>query len=171
MKHTKYIIPIVLGLGIALLFCGTFRMCHKPETITVTDTVTIERSDTLYDTTELIQFFPKPVFDTIFRWDTVRKDTPIPYVQKTYKDTITEDDGATVEYTASVSGYNPSLDTLRFRLSYPVITNEITNTVTNTEYVTKKQSRLGFGVNVSAGYGFFSKQPDIYAGVGLTYRF
>lgn len=172
MKHTKHIIPLVLGLIlIALTFC-TFRMCHKqPETVTVTDTITVSKTDTLFDTTQLIQFFPKPVFDTIIRVDTFKKDTPIPYVQRTYSDTITEDSGATVEYMASVSGYNPNLDTLRFRLKYPVITTEITNTVTNTEYITKKQSKLGFGVNVGFGYGFFSKQPDIYAGFGLTYRF
>jgi len=171
MKHTKHIIPIVLGiLAIALSFC-TFHKCSKPETETVTDTVTVERVDTVYDTATMIQFFPKPVFDTIIRIDTFKKDTPIPYVQRIYSDTITEDSGATVEYMASVSGYNPNLDTLRFRLTYPVITTEITNTVTNTELIYKKQSKLGFGASVGFGYGFFSKQPDIYAGVGLTYRF
>lgn len=172
MKHTRYIIPIVLGLILALLFCGT-RMCHKPETVTVTDTITVSKTDTLFDTTQLIQFFPKPIHDTILRWDYIPADTLLPLVSKTYSDTITENDGSTVEYTAHVSGYNPNLDTLKFRLTYPVITTEITNTVTNTQliYKDKKQSKLGFGVNVGFGYGFFSKQPDIYAGVGLTYRF
>ena len=170
MKHTRYIIPIVLGLILALLFCGT-RMCHKPETVTVTDTITVSKTDTLFDTTQLIQFFPKPVFDTIIRWDTIRKDTPVPYVQKVYKDTLKEDDGSEVEYMASVSGYNPNLDTLRFRLKYPVITTEITNTVTNTEYITKKQSRLSIGPSVGFGYGFFNKNVDLYAGLSVTYRF
>lgn len=172
MKHTKHIIPLVLGLIlIALTFC-TFRMCHKqPETVTVTDTITVSKTDTLFDTTQLIQFFPKPVFDTIIRWDTIRKDTPVPYVQKVYKDTLKEDDGSEVEYMASVSGYNPNLDTLRFRLKYPVITTEITNTVTNTEYITKKQSRLSIGPSVGFGYGFFNKNVDLYAGLSVTYRF
>lgn len=173
MKNTKHIIPIVLGiLAIALSFC-TFHKCNKPETETVTDTVTVERVDTVYDTATMIQFFPKPIHDTILRWDFMPADTLLPFVSKTYSDTITENDGSTVEYTAHVSGYNPNLDTLRFRLTYPVITTEITNTVTNTEliYKDKKQSKLGFGASVGFGYGFFSKQPDIYAGLGLTYRF
>lgn len=172
MKNTKHIIPIVLGiLAIALSFCSLRKCDNKPETETVTDTVTVERVDTLYDTATLIQFFPKPIHDTILRWDYIPADTLLPLVSKTYSDTITEDSGATVEYTAHVSGYNPNLDTLRFRLTYPVITTEITNTVTNTELIYKKQSKLGFGASVGFGYGFFSKQPDIYAGVGLTYRF
>ena len=172
MKNTRHIIPIVLGiLAIALTFC-TFRMCSKqPETVTVTDTVTVHQTDTLYDTTQMIQFFPKPVFDTIIRVDTFKKDTPIPYVQKIYKDTIKEDDGAEVEYTASVSGYSPNLDTLRFRLKYPVITTEITNTVTNTEYITKKQGHLSFGPTAGIGYGITSKRFDAYLGFGVTYRF
>lgn len=171
MKHTKHIIPIALGLIIALLLFGTFRMCHKPDTVTVTDTVTVERTDTLYDTATLIHFCPKPVYDTIIRWDTVRKDTPIPYVQKTYSDTVTNDDGASVEYFATVSGHDPSLDTIRFNLNYPVITNTVTNTVTETKYVTKKQSHFSLGPTAGVGYGMTTKQFDAWVGLGLTYRF
>lgn len=162
---------MVLGLiVIALLFC-TFHKCSKPEVETVTDTVTVEHVDTVYDTATMIHFFPRPVYDTIFKWEYIPKDTLLPYISKTYIDTITEKDGATVEYTASVSGIDPNLDSIRFNLTYPVITNDIIHTVTKTEYVTKKQSRLGVGVGIGAGYGIFTKQPDLYAGLSLTYRF
>ena len=171
MKNTKYIIPIVIGLVIALLFCGTFRMCHKPETITVTDTVKVEKTDTLYDTATMIHFYPKPVFDTIIRIDTFKKDTPIPYVQRTYSDTVTKDDGAEVQYVASVSGVDPSLDSIRFNLKYPVVTNTITNTVTETKFLMKPAPRFSVGIQAGFGYGVFNKKPDLYIGLGGTYRF
>ena len=147
-------------------------MCnHKPETITVTDTVTVERTDTLYDTATMIHFYPKPVFDTIIRIDTFKKDTPIPYVQRTYSDTVTKDDGAEVQYVASVSGHNPSLDSIRFNLKYPVVTNTITNTVTETKFLTKPAPRFSVGIQAGFGYGVFNKKPDLYIGLGGTYRF
>lgn len=172
MKHTKHIIPIVLGLIIiiALLFC-TFSKCGRQEKEIVTDTVTVEHTDTLYDTATMIHFYPQPIKDTVFKWEWVPRDTMIPYICKTYSDTVTKDDGASVEYVASVSGINPNLDSIRFNLTYPVITNDIIHTVTKTEYVTKNQSKLGVGVGIGAGYGFFHKQPDIYAGLTLSYRF
>ena len=172
MKNSKYIIPIALGLLIiALLFC-TFRMCnHKPETITVTDTVTMERTDTVYDTTRLIHYFPRPIHDTILRWDYVPKDTVIPLIAKTYSDTITKDDGAEVQYIASVSGYKPSLDSIRFNLKYPVVTNTITNTVTETKFLVKPVPRFSTGFQAGFGYGVFNKKPDLYIGLGVTYRF
>lgn len=171
MKHTKYILPTLLVITIlSLIFC-TFRMCKHDKVIeTVTDTITVEKTDTMYDTSTIIQFFPKPIHDTILRWDYIPADTMLPLVSKTYSDTIT-DGTSSVEYTAHVSGYNPSLDTLKFRLSYPVITTEITNTVTNTEYITKKQSRVSVGPSIGFGYGIISKNVDIYAGLSFTYKF
>ena len=172
MKHSKHIIPIALGLLIiALLFC-TFRMCnHKPETITVTDTVTMERTDTVYDTTRLIHYFPRPIHDTILRWDFIKQDTLLPYISKTYSDTVTKDDGAEVQYVASVSGYDPNLDSIRFNLKYPVVTNTITNTVTETKFLTKPAPRFSVGIQAGFGYGVFNKKPDLYIGLGGTYRF
>lgn len=172
MKHSKHIIPIALGLLIiALLFC-TFRMCnHKPETITVTDTVTMERTDTVYDTARLIHYFPRPIHDTILRWNYIKQDTLLPYISKTYSDTVTKDDGAEVQYIASVSGVDPSLDSIRFNLKYPVVTNTITNTVTETKFLTKPAPRFSVGIQAGFGYGVFNKKPDLYIGLGGTYRF
>ncbi len=172
MKYTKHIISIALGLIAVLLFCLGYSQCHKqPQTVTVTDTVTVEHMDTLYDTATLIRFFPKPVHDTILRFDYLPADTLLPYISRTYSDTVTHDDGASIEYVATVSGHDPTLDTIRFNLRYPVITNTVTNTVTQTEYVTKKQSRFSLGPSIGIGYGLTSKQFDAYAGISFTYRF
>ena len=114
--------------------------------------------------------FEKPVVRdcTVVRHDTVRLavvrepieqiDTfldsvavDIPIVQKKYEDSM---------YTAWVSGYNPSLDSLRI---YPP-------TYYITETVYKKQRRWGVGAMAGVGFGARSLKVEPYIGVGIYYR-
>ena len=114
--------------------------------------------------------FEKPVVRdcTVVRHDTVRLvavrepieqiDTfldsvavEIPIVQKKYEDSM---------YTAWVSGYNPSLDSLYI---YPP-------TYYITETVYKKQRRWGAGVMAGVGFGARSLKVEPYIGVGIYYR-
>lgn len=81
------------------------------------------------------------------------KDTvwaTIPREQKTYADS---------DYTAWVSGYKPSLDSIRvYRRS-----------VTVRESVTlprEKPKRFGFGIIGGAGYGVLTRKPDVFVGIG-----
>lgn len=80
-------------------------------------------------------------------------DVPIPIEQKRYEDSL---------YTAWVSGFRPALDSIR--LYQPTITETITKTIV------KQAPRISVGVQGGAGVGVFSRQPDIYVGVGLQYR-
>ena len=74
---------------------------------------------------------------------------PVPIVQKRYDDSL---------YTAWVSGFEPALDSINLRL--PTITETITQTIV------KPSSLITFGIQAGAGIGAFSRQPDIYIGVG-----
>ena len=80
-------------------------------------------------------------------------DVPIPIIQKRYDDSL---------YTAWVSGFEPNLDSINLRL--PTITETITKTIV------KPSPRLSFGIQGGAGVGVFSRQPDIYVGVGFQWR-
>lgn len=76
----------------------------------------------------------------------------LPITQKVYEDST---------YTAYVSGYNPSLDSLIFRLPREVVTIK--------DY--QKPKRWGVGIQV--GYGMTLKgQPHFspYIGVGISYN-
>lgn len=82
--------------------------------------------------------------------DSVKVEIPI--TQKRYADST---------YTAWVSGYNPTLDSIRIYPRHEAIT--ITNTIR------QKPKRWGVGLNV--GYGFTPKngmQP--YVGIGVSYN-
>ena len=76
----------------------------------------------------------------------------IPISQKVYEDSL---------YTAYISGYLPSLDsiTVRERIIYTTITN--TRTV-------KKRPILTLGVTGGYGYGTKSKELEPFVGIGLS---
>jgi hypothetical protein len=73
----------------------------------------------------------------------------VPIMQKRYDDSL---------YTAWVSGFEPALDSINLRL--PTITETITQTFV------KPSPLITFGIQAGAGIGAFSRQPDIYIGVG-----
>ena len=81
--------------------------------------------------------------DTVTRYDTI----PIPITQKTYKGT---------NYTAYVSGFHQSLDSIEVR------ERVITNTIV------KKRSR--WNVGISAGYGINKNGLTPFIGIGVTYN-
>ena len=80
-------------------------------------------------------------------------DVPVPIEQKRYEDSL---------YTAWVSGYRPALDSIR--LYQPTIYETITKTIV------KQAPRLSVGVQGGAGVGVFSRQPDVYIGIGAQWR-
>ena len=80
-------------------------------------------------------------------------EVPVPIVQKRYDDSL---------YTAWVSGFEPNLDSINIHQ------REVITTVTKT--IVKPSQRLSIGVQAGAGVGVFSRQPDIYFGIGAQWR-
>lgn len=81
----------------------------------------------------------------------------LPITQKTYTDDST--------YTAYVSGYEPSLDSIF------VYNKTITETLTITETITKtKEYPFGVGITAGAGYGIIHRKPDVFVGLSVYYR-
>ena len=144
----------------------------KPTETITTDTVLVQ--DTVFETDSFCYYQPVEKLEYIYRFDTLytpQDSTPIPLKRVEYTDSVVKDNGATVLWYASVSGYQPSLDTLDFTVDYPVITNTevVTNTIEKT--IQKPAPRFSFGPSLGIGYGLTSKQFDAYAGFSFTYRF
>ena len=87
--------------------------------------------------------------DTLRLTDSI--EVPVPISQVRYDDSL---------YTAWVSGFSPALDSIR--LHQPTIIIERT--------YQKPAPRLSVGIQAGPGIGVFSRQPDIYVGVGIQYR-
>lgn len=125
---------------------------------------------TKYDTIKAAA--PEPVHDTIVKWQEARVpkehlrdltemtkgsdsvDVTLPITQRTYRDS---------NYTAWVSGYKPSLDSIHMYNKIVYTTRTIERTIT------KPPRRWAIGISTGYGYGINSKQFEPYIGVGVTY--
>ena len=67
-----------------------------------------------------------------------------------------------------ISGVNPRIDTMSIwakKTSYTV-----NRTITKTIPI-KDSKRFKIYPTIGVGYGVFSRKPDMYIGIGLTYNF
>ena len=157
MKKAFWIILALLLVSIAL---NVWQCSNQPEPSVVIERDTVWKDTTIYQPTpaETIDV-GKTVYIRIpypeYKHDTIHDsiEVPVPIIQKRYDDSL---------YTAWVSGFQPALDSIR--LYQPTIIETITNTIV------KPAPRLSVGVQVGAGGGIFTRQPDIYVGVGAQWR-
>jgi opacity protein-like surface antigen len=85
--------------------------------------------------------------DTLKSAENIPQSVVIPITQKVYKDS---------DYTAYVSGYHSSLDSISVR-------HKVTT-------ITIKQKARRWNVGVSAGYGMTPKGFQPYVGIGVTFN-
>ena len=157
MKKAFWIVVAVLIVSIG---ANVWLWRSQPE-----PSVVIEH-DTVWKDTTIIKPVPtesKETGETIYikvpPSDTIKQKEPsplfdsatiaLPVEQKRYDDSL---------YTAWVSGFRPQLDSLRLHLP------EVQTTVTKT--IVRPAPLITFGIQVGGGVGIFSRQPDIYLGIG-----
>ena len=155
---------VLLFTTLAIVLTNHRVKSKQPETktIVITDTLTNIVYDTVY--LERYKTVKLPVTDTLIidsvKIDSILVEVPI----STYKlDTVFQTDTTQLNLFIQNSGYEVKLDSLYYRLEY-----KPTTVVPKKNYF---RDHFRFGVGVSAGYGFFSKQPDIFVGLGFYYVF
>ena len=167
MKETvKTFVIVILVLLVVLLSIKTEK-CYQearkqpePKTITVSDTLTNIVYDTVY--LERYNIVKLPVVDTIvidsLRIDSVFVEIPI----SIYKfDSTFTTDTTRLDLFIQNKGYAVTLDTLSYNFKYtprPPKTNFF-------------KEHFKFGLGAGAGFGVFSKKPDIFFGIGVYYTF
>ena len=167
MKEIVKSMRILTVIYLLLFFLSTNRQLQvttekQSQPVIITDTIT----NVLYDTVYLERYktVKLPVVDTLIlindsiRVDSVFVEVPI----SMYKlDTTFSTDTTQLNLSIRNSGYNVKLDTLSYLFEY-IPTHQKTNFF---------KEHFKFGAGVSTGYGFFSKQPDIFLGIGVYYTF
>lgn len=137
-----------------------------------TDTVMVEKSDTIWKTDSFYKEKQVPRYIEILRTDTFYKkdgrDTIFKFENKKYKDTICIENDS-IELQSFISGINSNLDSTKVKLKKSEIIK--TNTITVTKYIEKPKKHFHITPQLGVGYGIFSKQPDAYIGFGLSYEF
>ena len=158
------VIIVILFTTLAIVVTN-HRTRKQPEqkTIIVTDTLT----QVVYDTVYIKEYktVKLPTTDNIVidsvKIDSIFVEVPISVYQL---DTVFKTDSTRLDLHIINSGFDVKLDSLYYRLQY---------TPTPIKLPKKNYFRehFRFGVGVSAGYGFFTKQPDIFVGLGFYYVF
>ena len=159
---------LILTVIYLLLFflVKTNRTCQviqekQSQPIILTDTLTNVVYDTVYleryKTVKLPVVVDTIVIDSI-RIDSVFVEVPISVYK--FDSTFTTD---TTQLNLSIrnSGFNVTLDSLSYSFTYKP-THQKTNFF---------RDHFKFGLGAGAGYGCFSKQPDIFLGIGFYYCF
>lgn len=148
------ILSLLLVTSVLFLCRGYFRTNGSNTSLKTSDTIIIYRIDTITIDKPAIQYkyINKIVTDTLYSIDSIQVQVSVPITTTVYADS---------SYRVIVSGYKVNLDTIQVYPKHTVTT--ITNTIV-------KQKRWYIGVQVGAGWGIYSKQPDIFLGVGVSYR-
>lgn len=107
-----------------------------------------------------VKVFPPDEMDSVLQGQKTGKigvsDTlwaTVPRTQKRYEDST---------YTAWVSGYEPRLDSIEVYRKTVFITKSEDGRV--------KNKRLSLGLTGGFGYGLTSRKPDVFIGIGTTFR-
>ena len=100
--------------------------------------------------------------DTIYQ-EKIPRDTTLQVTRKTY-----DIDNDSVGAHVVISGVNPKIDTMSIWAKKTSYT--IDRTITKTIPI-KDSKRFKIYPTIGVGYGVFSKRPDMYIGIGLTYNF
>ena len=167
-KTLKTVLITTLILLVVVLSIKTEK-CYQearkqPKTVYLTDTIT----NVLYDTVFLVEYktVKLHIHDTLnqtiirdsLRIDSVFVEIPI---SKYSVDTTFVTDSTVFNLSIRNSGYAVTLDTLSYNFKYtprPPKTNFF-------------KEHFKFGAGVSTGYGFFTRKPDVFLGVGVYYTF
>lgn len=158
---------------VLLLSCiGIYNRCQRKPVVEKVERDTVVVYDTIF------HHYPKPVDSTVVRcvtkvlpvvkYDTVfRENSATEHFADTSKMIavevpITSKHYGSKDYDAWVSGYEPSLDSIKVYREKEIITETITKTNT-------KRKPWGLGFTVGYGYDFSSKTAAPFVGVGLSY--
>lgn len=145
------VLSLLLGLSVTFQYLYHFNQNSTGNRLK-TDTVTITKIDTVTVAKPVIQYkyITQVITDTLYNTDSIKVPVHIPIERTIFQDST---------YRTVVSGYRASLDTIQV---FPLHTY---TTITNT-----KQKRFNIGIQAGVGYGCFTKKPDVYVGLGVSYR-
>ena len=163
----KSLVIVVLFLLVVLLSIKNEKCQQEarkqPKTVFISDTLTNIVYDTLF--VEHFETVKLPVVDTItiindsIRIDSVFVEVPISIFKF---DTCLTTDSTNLNIRIQNSGYDVKFDSLSYNFKYTPRPQKKTNFF---------KEHFKFGAGVSTGYGCFSKQPDVFVGVGFYYCF
>lgn len=137
------------------IYYSTNQKVEYRETIK-NDTTVIHSVDTLILTKKDIIYKETLVLDTVYIIDTA-----LVVEQKVFEDSIS---------TIYISGVNPELDSIEYRLPKDTVQIYTEKIQTVKEQESFWHNRFTISAGVFAGYGLINRKPDIFLGIGCAVR-
>ena len=159
MKGYKISTVLLAILSVVLFFSTVYYATNKQvkyETATQNDTTYVHTNDTITVTKSDIVYKNIIVLDTIYI-----SDTAMLVEQKVFNDSIS---------TIYISGVNPELDSIEYRLSRDTVQIYTEKIQTMKEQESFWHNRFTISAGVFAGYGLINRQADVFVGVGCAVR-
>lgn len=162
------VLVVMLGVSLFVNYKQYRDLQEKPDTVEVKTTVKV-RDNTFHEPEPVREGDVRIVYVPMKRDDdatevkknmteealkVVGDSVEIPITQKVYEDSL---------YTAYVSGYRQSLDSITVRER--IITTVITERKTQKQF-----RRWNVGIVAGYGYGIMSRQAEPFVGVGLVWN-
>lgn len=155
-KIYSVILTIISIVLLALtIYYATNQKVEYRETIK-NDTTVVHSVDTLILTKKDIVYKETIVLDTIYI-----KDTALFVEQKVFEDSIS---------TIYISGVNPELDSIEYRLPKDTVQIFIEKTNTIQQKESFWHNRFVIAAGAFAGYGLTTHKPDVFLGIGCAVR-
>ena len=161
----KTFIIVIVTAAVTAILLSPWLAKDRFKDIRHTTTDTVIKRDTIID----VDTFNVPhtvlvpsKTDTVYQ-ERIQKDTTLQVTRKTY-----DIDNDSVGAHVVISGVNPRIDSMEIwakKTSY-----SIDRTITKTIPI-KDTKRFKIYPTIGIGYGVFSRKPDMYIGIGLTYNF
>ena len=164
-KTIKTFIIVIVTAAVTAILLSPLLAKDRFKNIRHTTTDTVIKRDTIID----VDTFNVPheilvpsKVDTIYQ-DRIHMDTTLQVTRKTY-----DIDNDSVGAHVVISGVNPRIDSMAIwakKTSY-----SIDRTIAKTIPM-KDTKRFKIYPTIGVGYGVFSKRPDMFIGIGMTYSF
>ena len=163
-KTIKIFLLVIVTAAVTAILLSPWLSRERFQSRTPTiDTVIDVDTFTKIDTVKIPHTILVPSkTDTVWQ-EKIKKDTTLNVTRKTY-----DIDNDSVGAHVVVSGINPMVDTLSIwskKTSYSV-----NKTIIKTIPM-KDTKRFKIYPTIGVGYGVFSRKPDMYIGIGVTYSF
>ena len=158
-----FLLVIVTAAVTAILLSPWISMERFNSKTNTIDTVIDVDSFTRIDTVKIPNTILVPSkTDTVWQ-ERIQKDTTLQVTRSTY-----DIDNDSVGAHVVISGVHPRIDTMSIWAKKTSYT--IDRTITKTIPI-KDSKRFKIYPTIGVGYGVFSRRPDMYIGIGLTYNF
>lgn len=172
-NNTLIVICLLFIIIFIIYYFINFNNIYNNNLINKTDTIRVERTDTIYktDTFKIKELIPKKIVeiqrDTVY--DSKGNEIELVTENKLYQDTLICDKD-TAELQIFTSGIKSNVDSVNLNLRKSEIIR--TNTIEITKYIDKPKrfiDRFHISLQGGYGYGFNYKGFEPYVGIGVGF--